>query len=47
MLNSGASRVPTYRTVPVVPQCAPMKNVRSERIIPIETTISSYPQARV
>jgi hypothetical protein len=47
MLNTGATRVPTHYTIPVGSHPAPKSGVRGERIIPIETTRSSYPQARV
>jgi hypothetical protein len=43
MLNTGASLIPTHYTVPA----APIINIDNERIIPIETTRSSYLSPRV
>ncbi len=48
MLNTGAIRVPTTNyKMPVASQRIPIKTHKGERIIPIETIRSSYPQARV
>ena len=48
MLYTGAIRVPTTNyTMPVASQHKPIRAHKGERIIPIETIRSSYPQARV
>jgi hypothetical protein len=43
MLNTGLTRIPTHYSAPVTP----IKYTNGERIIPIETTRSTHPSARV
>ncbi|CAF3378398.1 unnamed protein product [Rotaria sp. Silwood2] len=47
MLYIGTTRIQNYYTKPIVSQHTPIENINEERIIPIETTISSYPQTRL
>lgn len=43
MLSAEVKRIPSYYTVPA----KPIKSIKGERIIPIETTRSTHPAVRV
>ncbi|CAF1300244.1 unnamed protein product [Rotaria sp. Silwood1] len=47
MLNTSATRIPSYYTKPIASQHTQIKNMNDERIIPIETIFSSYPSTRL